>query len=398
MRRRSNRVGAWIAYSKPLARRTLVLGVITCFFVLTWPLLVLDRGARADGGPPREPRLALVVGNGSYQALPLATPVDDAGLITQTLAQAGFDVTAAANADAATTRKLFDDFAAKLRTAGPSAVAFVYLAGYGVQIDGDNFFVPLDAKISRDTDVPLQAVSLAGFANVLQATPARARILVYDLARASPLPIAGLPLASGLNVTASPSATVTALNAAPGTVAEPDLAPYGVYAKALAETIRMPGLQTDALFQRIRLRVAARTNDGQVPYDAGRVDFVFYPSTAAPAETVPDAPIVGGMPIGDAFAICLSRDSVAAFNEFIRAFPTDPLTTRVRRMLAIRREVLIWSESLKADTPRAYWTYMRRYPRGPHFGDARRKLAQLNVALEPPPRFDIYDYFDLPPP
>ena len=60
---------------------------------------------------------------------------------------------------------------------------FVYLSGYGLQYEGDNFIVPIDARIARDVDVPVEAVRLSDFARNLEATPLKARIIVYDLAR-----------------------------------------------------------------------------------------------------------------------------------------------------------------------------------------------------------------------
>src|SRR4029079_18725481 len=58
---------------------------------------------------------------------------------------------------------------------------------------------------------------------------------------------------------------------------------------------------------------------------------------------------------------------------------------------------LTWQSTCLIDTPEAYWSYLRRYPRGPHTGDARRRLALLAVALEPPPSFSLVDY-DVPAP
>jgi hypothetical protein len=64
----------------------------------------------------------------------------------------------------------------------------------------------------------------------------------------------------------------------------------------------------------------------------------------------------------------------------------------------VRREALTWQAAAAAGTPQAIWTYMRRYPRGPHFPDARRRLAGLAAPLDPPPRFDPYDFAGLPAP
>ncbi len=67
-------------------------------------------------------------------------------------------------------------------------------------------------------------------------------------------------------------------------------------------------------------------------------------------------------------------------------------------MLAVRREEIIWRRCVIADTPPAYWSYLRRYPNGPHAWDARRRLAFLAAVLEPPPDFVYFDFGIAPPP
>ena len=69
----------------------------------------------------------------------------------------------------------------------------------------------------------------------------------------------------------------------------------------------------------------------------------------------------------------------------------------MRAIVAARREAITWRRTYRADTPQAYWSYLRRYPRGPHAADARRRLAILTAPLEPPPAFAMIDY-DVPPP
>src|SRR3979411_113798 len=70
---------------------------------------------------------------------------------------------------------------------------------------------------------------------------------------------------------------------------------------------------------------------------------------------------------------------------------------RGRPLRAGRREAITWRRSRNVDTPPAYWSYLRRYPRGAHSDDARRRLAYLSAAFEPPPRFTVITY-DVPPP
>src|SRR5216684_980274 len=109
----------------------------------------------------QEKRIALVVGNGAYAKSPLATAANDAGLVAQTLQAAGFDVVGARDLDGQSLRTAFRDFLDKAAAVGPDMQAFVYLAGRGVQYNGDNYFVPVDAEIRRDADVPHQAVRIA---------------------------------------------------------------------------------------------------------------------------------------------------------------------------------------------------------------------------------------------
>ena len=146
----------------------------------------------------QNPRIALVIGNATYRDAALATTANDAGLVAQTLQAAGFDVVGARDLDGQSLRTAFRDFLDKASAAGPDMQAFVYLAGRGVQYDGDNYFVPVDAQINRDADVPIDALRISDFAHALAQTPGKARIIVLDAARANPYASQGSPLAPGL--------------------------------------------------------------------------------------------------------------------------------------------------------------------------------------------------------
>ena len=123
------------------------------------------------------------------------------------------------------------------------------------------------------------------------------------------------------------------------------------------------------------------------------------PAVAPPPTTPPiPQPPGGGLSPDTAYSVVIARDSLASYAEFLRIVPDGPLATRVRVLQALRREATIWQAAVASDDPRADWTYMRRYPRGPHRFDARRRLAALHAALEPPPRFDPFVFPALPPP
>ncbi|KJC46145.1 caspase domain-containing protein, partial [Bradyrhizobium sp. LTSP857] len=376
---------------------------------LLLPILLVVAGGLHDPvrAQQQEKRIALVVGNGAYAKSPLATTANDAGLIAQTLQAAGFDVAGARDLDGDTLRKSFRDFIQKAQASGPGTVAMIYLAGYGVQLAGENYFIPVDSSITRDTDVPIEGLRISDYVRQLASIPLKANIIVLDAARAQPFIEGGQAIASGLGLVEPEANMLIAFNAAPGTVAPEEPGPYGIYAQSLAEMIRTGGLSLTDVFDRVRLRVNEASKGAQVPWDEQKVSeqFAFFERgpDAPPPQAAPDQVAalrnkpIRDLGVQDAYAAALERDTLPAYEEFLGAYPNDPMSKRVMAIVAARREAITWRRTYRADTPDAYWSYLRRYPRGPHAGDARRRLAILTAPLEPPPTFAMMDY-DVPPP
>src|SRR2546425_9614573 len=229
-----------------------------------------------------EKRVAFVIGNAAYPSGTLATAANDAGLIAQTLQAAGFDVVGARDLDQDSLRRAFRDFVEKVQGAGPDTVAFIYLSGYGLQLEGENYFVPIDAKIARDSDVAAEALRMSDYIRPLAALKLKASIVVLDVARANSFAKSGQPLAGGLALVEPEPGLLIAFNAAPGTVAPEGQGPYGPYAQALAEMIREGGLPLNGVFDRTRLRVNDLTAGAEGPWYASRVQapFVFFERAA----------------------------------------------------------------------------------------------------------------------
>ena len=205
-----------------------------------------------------EKRIALVIGNADYQTGTLKTPANDAGLIAQTLQAAGFDVGGARDLDQVSLRQALRDFLDKAQGSGPDTVAVIYLAGYGLQLEGENYFAPIDARIARDTDVSLETVRVSDYTRGLAALKLKASVIIIDTARAHPFAKAGHPLTGGLALVEAEPNTLIAFSAAPGTVAPESQGDYGPYAQALAEMMREGGMPIDDVFDRTRLRVNER--------------------------------------------------------------------------------------------------------------------------------------------
>jgi uncharacterized caspase-like protein len=359
--------------------------------------------------PPNgaEKRIALVIGNAGYQAGALKTAANDAGLIAQTLQAAGFDVAGARDLDQDSLRQAMRDFLSKAQSSGPNTVAFVYLAGYGVQLEGENYYVPIDAKLAQATDVPLEAVRVTDYTRPLAALKLKASMVVLDAGRANPFVKTGQPLAGGLALVDAEPGMLYAFNAAPGTVAPDGDGPYGAYAQALAEMIRDGGLSPKDVFDRVRLRVNEMTKGAEVPWQSANIltQFQFFeraPDAPPPQVSAQQVQEMRTRPIRDlgsqdAYAAALERDSLQGYLDFVAAYPDDAMAPRVQAIIAARREAITWRRTWVANTPDAYWSYLRRYPRGPHVYDCRRRLAELSAAFDPPPTFQMLAY-DVPPP
>src|SRR5471032_3391311 len=131
-----------------------------------------------------EKRVALVLGNSAYQNVaPLPNPVNDGAVIAATLTQAGFDVVDSRHdLPAAETRRALRDFADRARDAD---IAVVYYAGHGIEVEGTNYLIPVDAKLERDSDVYDEAFSLDRI--LLAVEPARQlRLVILDACRDNP--------------------------------------------------------------------------------------------------------------------------------------------------------------------------------------------------------------------
>ncbi len=145
-------------------------------------VLVLPGHALAQGK-----RLGLVVGMADYGEVKHPTALQDAGLVAQSLRQAGFDLTEAANLNQTEFRATFRDFLEKVQAAGPDVLVAVYLAGIAFQDDGENLLIPVDARLRQRADLSLEALRISDLLRSLGASPASGRLVMFDAAYTHPL-------------------------------------------------------------------------------------------------------------------------------------------------------------------------------------------------------------------
>ena len=212
-------------------------------------------------------RVALVIGNAAYPTGPIAHSLADGGLVAEALTSIGFEIVEGADVNQTDLRRVFREFLEKVEQAGPDTIAFIYYSGYAIQFEGDNYLIPVDARLERDSDISIDGVRLFDLLRPLADSPASTKIVVLDATRPLPFQIQGGQLARGLGAIEAAPGLLVAFSSAPGTVAEDGPGPYGAYATAIAEMVREPGLDIDTLFARIRLRTNEATNGVQTPWE-----------------------------------------------------------------------------------------------------------------------------------
>lgn len=374
------------------------------FFALAAVLVGWSAGAEAQ-----QRRIGLVVGISSYPDGTLATPVNDAALVAEALGSAGFELVQGADLDEPGLRRAVRDFLERARAAGPEAVAAVYFAGRAAQLEGDDFLIPAGARIDRPEDLPIVGIRVSDLVRSL-GEGGGLRLLLLDAAHELP-GAAGDTLAPGLAAVEAPKNWLVAQSTLPDLLLPETEGPYGPYAKAFVEMMRVPGLGLDEMFGKIRLRVHEDSGGVQVPWhDAAieGVDFAFYdaeepavvravPRPAPARRVIADRPLRALGP-EEAYSVVIERDDVPLYQDYLTLYPESPFAPRITALLVLRRESVIWRQSRRHDTREAYWTYLRRYPDGFHAYDARRRLARLSAPLIPPDRFDVIEYAGLPPP
>jgi len=131
-------------------------------------------------------RMALVIGNASYDASPLKNPANDATDMAAALQRLGFTVTRRLNANQADMESVIEAFGQQLRQGG---VGLFYFAGHGLQVDGENYLVPIGARINRQQDVKIAAVHVGRILGAMEESKNELNIIILDACRNNPLGI-----------------------------------------------------------------------------------------------------------------------------------------------------------------------------------------------------------------
>ena len=295
-------------------------------------LVALAASAMPAATGPAEPRVALVIGNSSYETpgWSLENPARDARLMKAALEGLGFEVHVVIDADEDEMEQAFADFGARLRDAGPDATGFFFFAGHGVQSEGLNYLIPTDLVAYNEADIWANAPRLELLFRYLENAGNAANFIVLDACRNNPLPAAVRSTAGGLAATGRVRGTLIAYSTAPGAVAEDGTVGNSEFTLALSEMISTPGIAAETLFRRVATRVEQRTDYRQQPWVEsglrGNADFCFGGCTTDETARSEAA----------ALTASLSSNSVGVLESFLAAFPQS----RNRSLVEARIEQL----------------------------------------------------------
>ena len=334
-----------------------------------------------------EQRVALVIGNSNYQNAPqLANPDNDAQSMAQFLNSAGFEVISATDLTQNDMLRVVQDFSAKVSARGPNTVAMVYYAGHGVQLAGENYLVPVDAKVSSQTELVNNSVRLVDVMSTLETIPSRMRIVILDACRNNPFPNVN-DAGRGLAIVDAPNGSIVGYSTAPGTEALDGAGGHSPYTQAFLNIAREPNVPIEQLFKRVRLQVNQTTSGAQIPWESSSLtsDFTFFGDTAVAANRAPvNAPVVqmaSNLPsrsTRQAYDYVLSEGRPEYYQEFIAMYPHDPLCDHIRWLLSNLLLSQAWHQAVLANSPIGYKAFYDSYGNSPY--------AQVALKLETQPK------------
>ena len=187
-------------------------------------------------------RVALLIGNASYQTAPLRNPPNDVREMESALTAIGFKVQKVLNANQNQMKRAVRDFG---NLAQGAEVAFLYYSGHGTQAGGENYLLPIGATIEKEADYEVEAVSANALMRQIAGARPRAAIVVLDACRDNPYASVTKSTSKGLSRMDAPTSTMIAFATSPNNTASDD----GFYARALAARLKAPGMELIDVFR-----------------------------------------------------------------------------------------------------------------------------------------------------
>jgi hypothetical protein len=292
-----------------------------------------------------ERRVALVVGNSSYANVPrLPNPRNDAGDMISRLKAIGFDVIPGLDLDR---NGFLNTLASFGRAAEGADVALFFYAGHGLQVNGQNYLVPTDAKVEYEAELDIALIPVPLVMQQL-ARGSRVNIVLLDACRDNPFAKelsrslgtrSSSALGRGLSRIQTASGTFIAFATQPDNVAQDGDGRNSPFTGALLANMEKPGLSLSDLMIEVRNEVMRQTNGKQVPWDSssltGRFSFKMEGTVPQTGPSQPSAPAsdTRAVELGVWNAIHESGDA-AVFHRFLEDYPNSMFAPLARDRIA----------------------------------------------------------------
>ncbi len=292
----------------------------TTILILT--ILMISQCVSAE-----ERRVALIIGNSNYSVMGvLENAQNDAVDMTSSLHRLGFDVVYGANLTKKQMSEKIRIFDEKLKAGDPKdTIGLFYYAGHGLEVDGTNYLVPVDAEMDYQEDARDEGVALNRITRRMNYTKNRLNIVILDACRNNPLPKMNRALSKGGwgAITDVASGMFIAYGTSPGQKAldSNGTGRNGVYTKQILDNIETKGLTLEQVFKKTRAGVLVDTRGKQTTWqnNATTGDFYFAPlaNNNSIASTLPVNPIQPKFPkqykkSGEIFKDCPSCPEMIA--------------------------------------------------------------------------------------
>jgi peptidoglycan hydrolase-like protein with peptidoglycan-binding domain len=316
--------------------------------------VVFASAASATTGAQR--RVALVIGNSAYQYAPhLPNPTNDAEAMAASLQKLGFEVSKGIDLDRTETEMIIREFSKSLAGAD---VALLFYAGHGIQYEGNNYLIPVDAQLNDETDLSFEGTQLKVIIGMMEREP-RVNLVFLDACRDNPFAqqlarsmgsTRSTSIGRGLAVIEAPAGSLVVYATDPDQVALDGDGAHSPFTAALLAHIDTPGLSVSDMMIEVRNDVLGATQNKQRPHEDNTLTSKFY---FAPTVEVADA-TTGPTP----------SSGTAAAAPVVQ--PVD-------------KEVVFWQSIQNSNSPAQFQAYLEQYPNGTFAALARARIEELKT-------------------
>jgi len=239
---------------------------------------VINYNVRKIDQSYREKRLALIIGNSNYiTGNILKNPVNDAEAMSSVLKGLGFDVLNYLDTDQKAMKKAMDEFGHKLHNYN---VGLFYFAGHGLQVNGINYLIPVDASLQIAQDVDYDCIDVGRLLGKMEEAGTATNIIILDACRDNPFERTWRGRSggkgSGLAFMNAPSGSIIAYATSPGNTASDGTGKNSIYTEALLQYINIPGQPIEEFFKNVRAAVERKSNKTQTPWESTSLKGSFF--------------------------------------------------------------------------------------------------------------------------